>query len=558
MMRLRSLFAILTSTALGATAAALGCGSTQSSNDGGTSDGGTQDSRVDAGPPVLTELAISGAKGDLTPKFSSDVFDYYVPCAAGTNALSVSMTASTGSLSLLTAPSSSPSKAMQTVSVSVKESEAIVAEATNGKAKTDYWVRCLPPDFPPLNLTKYPGASPAPGYYLLGTALPLPSVTGYAIVMDGNGVPVWYHALTVSKIGLSAVDVDNVVDGAVSFIPDALFSFNPFEIDQLSPHVIKTVAPKGFTTDEHELRVLPNGNYVVLSYPLKSGVDLTGVKIPTGDGGSLEPGPNSTIQDCTVVEFNPATGEVAWSWNASDHFDPVKDTTYPQTGFGPKPTLPDGGTIYDMYHCDSVDIDPVNGNILVSARHMDSVFYIDRSSASGKVLWKMGGADASVDDATYVAVDHPYFRQHDARLVKGWSPTCNGGTGQVSVFDDETAKGEPARAAIYDVIVGGGDKKGCGAIDGGTPGQAKQAWEYKGTAPSGGSGSVRISADGSRVIGWGIDSSDPIFTEVDEHGNKLLELRFGTVNGLPDISYRAIKVPTSAFDLAVLRSTAGQ
>ena len=46
----------------------------------------------------------------------------------------------------------------------------------------------------------------------------------------------------------------------------------------------------------------------------------------------------------------------------------------------------------------------------------------------------------------------------------------------------------------------------------------------------------------------------PVFTEVDVDGHKLLELTF------PDggVSYRAIKLPLSAFDLGVLRSTAGQ
>ena len=66
----------------------------------------------------------------------------------------------------------------------------------------------------------------------------------------------------------------------------------------------------------------------------------------------------------------------------------------------------------------------------------------------------------------------------------------------------------------------------------------------------------RITADGSRIIGWG--QSEPggsqlLFTEVDAKGKDLLDLV------CPDgsSSYRAVKVPLSAFDLTTLRTTAG-
>jgi hypothetical protein len=65
-------------------------------------------------------------------------------------------------------------------------------------------------------------------------------------------------------------------------------------------------------------------------------------------------------------------------------------------------------------------------------------------------------------------------------------------------------------------------------------------------------GSFRILPDGSRVIGWGLTPGAG-FTEVDSSGNDLLDLTFADGN----LTYRAVKVPTSAFDLGSLRSTAG-
>jgi hypothetical protein len=377
------------------------------------------------------------------------------------------------------------------------------------------------------------------------------------MILDRNGVPVWYQR---APQGFGASTVDSPAKNTVAFDPFYPPTPKPFEVRSLSPVDTIEAGPKGYETDEHELRVLQNGDYLVLSYPYKSGVDLTGLDFPLPNDGGVKPlGPDSTVQDCTIVEFTKA-GKVVHTWSASDHFNAVDDSTHPISSVGPAP--PDGGTAYDVYHCNSIDVDPSNGNLLVSAREMDSVFYVEWPS--GTVLWKMGGRRASLDKATYVSVPDAFHQQHDARLQPGWSADCNGGSGQVSLFDDESYENVPARGVLYDVIVGGGDAgtKGCesGKVpDGGTAGAAARVWEYKGTGSSAGVGSFRISADGSHVIGWGLGGdlnkqANGIFTEVDVKGHDLIDFAFGNT-GNP--SYRAIKVPLVEFDLSVLRNTAG-
>ena len=533
--------------------------SVSSAQDSGqTADGG------DAGTvaPWLTTLSITssadGSAGSmLVPPFSSSVFDYYVRCTAGTNELAVTMSASAGAETSLTRPTPSAPSPSQTLQVSVTENEAIVAVATQGTATTEYWVRCLPADFPKLQMSIHEDAGAAPaGYYLVGNLMATASA-GYAMVLDGNGVPVWYDPLPT---GLGVVDVDDVVSGSISFVPYSATLVENFEVVPPDGGSVTTIVPVGYNTDSHELRVLPNGDYLILSYPLTPGFDLTGLSIAsTVDGGAPDLlGPNSTIQDCAVLEVQPS-GTVVSTWLASDHFDPAQDSTLPLTGFGAGATLPDGGAVYDVFHCNSIDVDPANGNLLVSAREMDSIFYIERSS--GKVLWKMGGATASKDGATYVSVADPFFRQHDARLQPGWSSGCNGGTGQISLFDDESSKPGPARGVVYDVVVGGADggETGCeggagaGAGDAGA-GQATVAWQYKGLVSSSATGSFRISADGSRVIDWGLGGApDRTFTEVDVNGNDLLDFAFTDGN----VSYRTIKVPLTTFDLGTLRTAVG-
>jgi hypothetical protein len=305
---------------------------------------------------------------------------------------------------------------------------------------------------------------------------------------------------------------------------------------------------------------LPNGNYIGLSSATQTGVNLTGLSLPESDGGVVNLGPSSNILACDIFEFDP-TGKVVWTWRATDHFDPAKVMVVKGTGdLTNECCTADGGTYTEPFHCNAIDVDTSNasGNLLVSARHMNSIFYIEKST--GKVLWKMGGSgpDSCLDSPRpiYVPVADPFQGQHDARFQPDWKQTCSGGSGHISLFDDETYTSNPARAVLYDVNIHSGGSGCTGGTSGTTA--ATRTWQYKTwkNTPSGATGSFRIGEDGSRTIGWG--QSDPpnqlVFTEVDAEGHDLLDLI------CPDnsSSYRAVKVPLAAFELGVLRSTSGQ
>jgi hypothetical protein len=69
----------------------------------------------------------------------------------------------------------------------------------------------------------------------------------------------------------------------------------------------------------------------------------------------------------------------------------------------------------------SIEVDPADGNLLVSFRHTSSIVKLDRHS--GKILWTLGGAE----DMFGLAGEQVFTFQHDVRKH---------GDGSMSVFDN--------------------------------------------------------------------------------------------------------------------------
>ena len=104
----------------------------------------------------------------------------------------------------------------------------------------------------------------------------------------------------------------------------------------LNTWTTQAISTVGIPMDNHELLLLPNGDFMLMSYPPLTGVDLTGLETY---------GANSTILDCAVQEVDPQ-GNLVWDWRASNHIDPVKESVVPAgAGTDASPA--------DVYHCNS-------------------------------------------------------------------------------------------------------------------------------------------------------------------------------------------------------------
>lgn len=289
-----------------------------------------------------------------------------------------------------------------------------------------------------------------------------------------------------------------------------------YEIDALDSSVVTKVTTVGSPTDAHEFRLLPNGDHLLLTYPIESNVDLVGLQTFSA---------SETIADCEVQEID-SSGSLVWSWLATDHVDPVRESLEPGVN------TVNGASVVDVFHCNSIDVDS-SGNLLVSSRFTNALFYIDR--ATGNILWKVGGSAYSKDGATYVrVVDDPqtsFNMQHDARLLPN---------GDITVFDDHGATPGVARGAEY-------------AIDH-QANTATLAFQFLGTAQSQYEGSFRRYADGDSVISWGyIPTDSRILTEIDANGADVFDVAFAG-----QVSYRAVKVPLSQLDVGMLRARTAQ
>lgn len=286
-----------------------------------------------------------------------------------------------------------------------------------------------------------------------------------------------------------------------------------FEDYNLGTRTTRFISAPVPPTDAHELHQLANGDFLLLSNPVTSNVDLSALGLTS----------SGAIVDCVIQEIRP-NGALVWQWRASDHIS-VAESTHPNAF----------GAAYDLFHCNSIDEDAESENLLLSARHADSVYDISR--LTGAIVWKLGGTTFNHDNARILTItDDPegaFHAQHDARFQPN---------GDVSVYDNQSWNASlAARGVEYHIDTAAAT--------------ARLVWSYQSAdgKNSNATGTFRRLDGGTdNVVGWGF-KRNALLTEVDASGKVLLNVTFP--NG--DLAYRVIKVPPAYLDHNLLRQTAG-
>ncbi len=128
-----------------------------------------------------------------------------------------------------------------------------------------------------------------------------------------------------------------------------------------------------------------------------------------------------------VQEVDVATGRLLFEWRSDEHvsFD---------ESYVPRPASPD--VPWDYFHINSIDVDPIDGNLIISSRNAWAAYKLDRSS--GEVLWRLGGklSDFAMGTGACFAFQHDVRRHPD---------------GTLTLFDDQAARPTkpPGRGAWY-------------------------------------------------------------------------------------------------------------
>jgi hypothetical protein len=483
---------------------------------------------------LARELSVSGA--DVFPEIIPSQHDYIAYCQSETaNQFSVHVR---GMPRTTVTVASVGGTLVVDTTLEIDADDAIVVRITpTGGAPEEYWIRCVPPDFPPIT-TSTPGEHP-PGWYVLGNAFE-PTSGKFGMILDSAGVPVWYRR---TPAGTVALDVEPWSDGrsmtwfatpGPPFGVDAARVYERFELDGTP---IATYETDGSPTDHHELLELPGGDVLMITFEIRpaSGNIPCRVQLPSGQfvlSTAMHP------IAVPIIQRVAANGSVVWEWD-SDFTNSGGDQK-----IGPAEVtvplcfdIPAGGTrYYAPIHANSVTM-AADGTVLFTARHTDAVYAFDPDT--GDIVWKLGGT-TTPESLTIVgdALGSPR-RMHDIQVLPN---------GNISIFDNRTslpfadgAVSGPARYVEYDIDTAAN-----------TATMVRQVRRANGNF-SGAMGSARLQPDGGVVLNWGAVPG-PIFTETDAADTTVFELFMNGANA----SYRTVKVPPSTFDIIELRLTAGR
>lgn len=340
----------------------------------------------------------------------------------------------------------------------------------------------LPIDFPYLKTTTYD--SPSPGrIFISNFAFDNRPNTPYLLILDNTGVPIWYK-----RMRSSCTEFKVQPDGSLTYYS---FGTGVFTVMDSNYNVTGTVhCGNGYSTDLHELRVLPDNHVYLMSYDPQK-VNMSGV-IAGGRASAQVIG--------LVIQELDRSRNVVFQWRSWDHFQ-ITDATHEDL------TAP----VIDYAHGNAIEVD-ADSNLLISSRHMDEITKIDRRT--GDIIWRFGGKN---NEFTFTNDTLRFSHQHAVRRLPN---------GDVTMFDNGNYHTPQfSRAVEYQID---GQQK-----------TATMVWQFRNAPDTYGlaMGYVQRLPNGNTLIGWG--AANPTVTEVRPDGSKAYELSLS-----PGVfSYRAFRFP---------------
>ena len=347
----------------------------------------------------------------------------------------------------------------------------------------------LPGAYPSLTLRV--SDHPEPGYVFLSPFSRTSS--GKLVIVDNLGNPIFFR-----RLPLPSTDFKMQPDGRLTYFSQGSGSEpSKFYAMDASYSIVDSFATgNGYQTDTHDMQILPGNHALLLSYdPEPVRMDLV---VPGGKANAVVVG--------LVVQEIDADKNVVFQWRSWDHFG-ITDATSPLAALT--------SLTVDYVHGNSIEPD-VDGNLLLSSRHLCEITKIDRQT--GEVLWRMG-PHASQNQFTFVGDDRGFSHQHSAHRLPN---------GHITLFDNGNLI-SPQYSRALEFKIDEAAKN------------ATLVWEYRDVPDvyGGFMGNVQRHESGGTMIGWGGSDPTPKLTELHPDGTKAYEITMlsGTY------TYRAFRFP---------------
>ena len=359
--------------------------------------GSTPDINPVAPSGALTSLAVSS--GALVPAFDPATTDYELDSLSTL----VPLTITPAQDVTIDGTPVRKGQAWSRTLTSLDDATVIAVTAKDAAgAPVTYRIHALPSDRPRFTTTV--GAAPARGRVYLSPfrvdVTPNFSSAGWLYMLDELGRFVFYK-----KLPHPAMDFKRVV------LPDGTVRYTYIMTDgepQTASRVASTVyvlddqlrqvrtirllpanGREAIATDLHDVLLVDDDHWISESYVLETVPDVMGLtSVP--------------VVACVIQEVD--RGQVVFDWDSTKVPELFAESTD-----GNSFSLPSWA---DYAHLNSIDLDPVNGNFVVSFRHLDEVLELDRKT--GATVWKLGGKG----DQFGLAADAKSSHQHDVRFLE--------------------------------------------------------------------------------------------------------------------------------------------
>ncbi|MGB0403678.1 MAG: arylsulfotransferase family protein [Salibacteraceae bacterium] len=237
----------------------------------------------------------------------------------------------------------------------------------------------------------------------------------YISIHDENGYLIWYSTSKTSMIDFKYFPEQNKYSYSTQTFPES----KGFKILDADFNLIDSLGgANNLNMDIHDFELLDNGGYLV-SARADDLVDLSRDTL----NGSL--GSDSTYIRGYVIQEMDSQKNLLFEWNSNDFIDPLESY---EKDFGYNPAD------FDYCHGNAIEKDK-NGDYLVSMRHTNSIFKVDK--ISGKIIWRLGGKKSDFSFPN----DQGFSGQHDIRELPN---------GNVTLFDNaNTSVDKKSRAVDY-------------------------------------------------------------------------------------------------------------